>query len=40
MRTNSRDLLEPGRDNTRLAEPRRTGANIIAVDFADQHEGC
>jgi hypothetical protein len=40
MRTNATDLLEPRRDDTTPAELRRTGANISAVDVADQHEGC
>lgn len=40
MRTNARDFLEPRRDETRPAELRRMGANIIAVDVANQQEGC
>jgi hypothetical protein len=40
MRTNATDLLEPRRGDTAPAELRRMGANIIAVDIADQHEGC
>jgi len=38
MRTNARDLHEPRRDDSTPAELRRMGANIIAVDVADQHE--
>jgi hypothetical protein len=40
MRTNARDLLEPRRDDPTPAELRSMGANIFAVDVADQHEGC
>ena len=40
MRTNATDFLERRRDDTTPAELRRMGANIIAVDVADQHEGC
>jgi hypothetical protein len=40
MRKNARDLLEPRRDDPASAELRRMGANLFAIDVADQHEGC
>lgn len=40
MRTSEKNLHDLRRDDPTPAELRRMGANIIAVDVADQNEGC
>jgi hypothetical protein len=40
MSTNTRDLLEPRRDDPTSAERRRLAANIIAVCVLDQRKDC